>query len=194
MKTDALIVFVREPEFGKVKTRLAKGIGEEKALQVYRLLLAHTKEIIRPLDCDIYIFYAGEINPNDCWNNLYKRRQQGPDLGTRMSGAFDSLFIARYKNVLIIGSDCYQLTTAIIQQAFSKLKTNEVVIGPAMDGGYYLLGSSTFMPELFKNKDWSTDQVFDQTVNDLQSINYAVLEKLYDVDEEADLKASGLKI
>lgn len=192
----ALIVFVRHPELGKVKTRLAKAIGDEKALQVYQLLLAHTNQITINLNCQKFIFYTESIEVNDTWSNeIYiKKKQTGTDLGKRMHNAFKQLFEQNFKKVLIIGSDCYQLKKDMIKEAFQLLNQNEIVIGPTFDGGYYLLGMNHLVPELFANKFWSTDQVFKQTLLDIQNLNlsFAQLQYLHDVDEAADLQLNGI--
>jgi rSAM/selenodomain-associated transferase 1 len=187
----ALIIFVRHPELGKVKTRLAKVIGDEQALAVYNLLLSHTRQISIPLNCRKFIYYADQVIEHDIWTfpGYTKRQQFGEELGARMSNAFKELFEQGFKRVMIIGSDCYQLQTRLLEQAIDALNDNDVVIGPTFDGGYYLLGSNQYIPELFTEKDWSTDQVATQTISTISQLkmNHSLLEKLHDVDEAADL-------
>ena len=194
----ALIIFVRPPELGKVKTRLAKTIGDERALAVYRLLLNHTLQITKPLLFQKFIYYADSIVENDQWNQpgYIKRKQFGNDLGEKMQHAFDELFAEGFEKVLIIGSDCYQLQTSTIEKAVDQLHTHSVVLGPTYDGGYYLLGMNAFIPALFENKTWSTDQVLTESIADLTPLNtsYSLLETLHDVDEEADLEVSGIQL
>ena len=194
----ALIIFVRHPELGKVKTRLAKVIGDEKALKVYQLLLQHTREVTLPLNCRKFIYYADGIAEHDSWSDpgYTKRQQFGEDLGLRMANAFKELFEQGFKRVLIIGSDCYQLQTTILDHAIAVLNDYPVVIGPAFDGGYYLLGMSSFIPELFKAIRWSTDQVYKQTIANLTTLSqpFILLEQLHDVDEAADLEVNGIII
>jgi rSAM/selenodomain-associated transferase 1 len=194
----ALIVFVRHPELGKVKTRLAKVIGDDKALSVYNLLLSHTRQITIPLNCRKFIYYTDQVIEHDTWTfpGYTKRQQFGEDLGARMSNAFKELFEQGFKRVMIIGSDCYQLQTAIVEQAIAGLADNDVVIGPTFDGGYYLLGSNRYIPELFMDKAWSTDQVINQTVATVNQLklNYNLLGKLHDVDEAADLELNGIPV
>lgn len=196
--TTALIIFVRNPELGKVKTRLASTIGQEKALAVYRQLLAHTHQISVPLSCRKFVYYADDIAEYDLWNDpgFTKRQQFGNDLGERMSNAFKELFDQGFTQVLIIGSDCYQLQTEILQEAIHFLAIKEVLLGPTFDGGYYLLGSNRFIPELFTNKTWSTDQVMFQTLQDLHQLELSchLLPKLHDVDVAADLKVNNITI
>ena len=142
MKNNALIIFTRNPQLGKVKTRLAESIGEEKALEIYRALLEHTQSITLNLDCDKFVFYDQNIENNDIWlESVYdKKLQFGVDLGAKMQNAFNQLFELGYKNCIIIGSDIFDFKDFHIQDAFYKLQFSDVVIGPAEDGGYYLLG------------------------------------------------------
>ena len=186
----ALIIFVRKPEKGKVKTRLAATLGEEKALSIYIELLQYTQIIAAATTADKYVFYSDYIQQNDLWSGSgFKKKLQGNyDLGGKMEEAFSILFEEGYAKVVIIGSDCFELSTAIIEQAFKLLEENEVVIGPASDGGYYLLGMKKLWPFIFENKQWSTENVFQQTLNDLQKENipYGELITLTDVDTEED--------
>ncbi|MES2111235.1 MAG: TIGR04282 family arsenosugar biosynthesis glycosyltransferase [Bacteroidota bacterium] len=194
----ALILFVRHPELGKVKTRLAKGIGDDKALAVYNLLLSHTRQITIPLNCRKFIYYTDQVIEHDIWTfpGYTKRQQFGEDLGARMSNAFKDLFEQGFKRVVIIGSDCYLLQTAILEQGITALADKDVVIGPTFDGGYYLLGSNHYLPQLFTDKAWSTDQVTNQTVATINQLEltYSLLEKLHDVDEAADLELNGIRV
>jgi rSAM/selenodomain-associated transferase 1 len=187
----AIIIFVRNAELGKVKTRLAATIGELNALKVYQFLLRHTFGMVKALTCDKYVFYAESINTEDQWNgdNIFKRQQLGDDLGSRMKNSFREVFDLGYENVLIIGSDCYELTTQIVTEAISILSGNDVVIGQAVDGGYYLLGMKQLHQSFFNNKSWSSSTVFTDTLKDIEQLglSYAVLPLLNDVDEEKDI-------
>jgi uncharacterized protein len=191
----AIIIFVRNPQPGKVKTRLAATLGDEKALQVYKELLLHTKQITTPVAADKYVYYFEEIATTDLWDasGFFKKLQCDDDLGGKMKHAFKELFAAGYEDVIIIGSDCFELTTAIIGEAFTLLKKNDAVIGPAKDGGYYLLGMKKLIEPVFENKQWSTDTVFGQTINDFTENNFSFvcLPVLTDIDTEADLNCSG---
>ncbi|MDQ2862429.1 MAG: TIGR04282 family arsenosugar biosynthesis glycosyltransferase [Bacteroidota bacterium] len=193
----ALIIFVRNPVLAKVKTRLAASLGNEKALEIYKMLLAHTNTISKNLEADKYIFYEDFINTNDIWqNDTYRKElQHGTNLGDRMKNAFDNLFKNGYEKVIIIGSDCYELTNDILNDAFYQLTKNDIVIGPANDGGYYLLGMNQFIPELFKDKKWSSESVYTDTVNQVKKINkkFYNLPLLSDVDEEKDIDYEKLK-
>ena len=187
----ALIVFVRTPELGKVKTRLAKTMGEEEALEVYKYLLNHTKDVVNKLEIPVFIYYAGLMKSQDIWNtqNFKKRLQSEGDLGHRMMDAFTEVFAHGYAKVMIIGSDCYELTSEIIIQGINTLEYNDIVIGPAADGGYYLLGMKKVISDLFINISWSTKHVLNETIGVAQNLHltYELLPVLNDVDEEKDV-------
>ncbi len=190
--TSALIIFVRNPVLGKVKTRIAKDLGDFAALEIYKRLLNHTYSITKYLAVDRYVFYADFINHNDLWKNPdYKKElQTGSDLGERMKNAFDLLLKKSYSRIAIIGSDCFDLTESIINEAMEALEKKQVVIGPSLDGGYYLLGMNTFIQQLFENKNWSTESVYYDTIRDLSNLKYPyhLLPRLSDVDNVEDCK------
>ena len=188
---NALIIFVRNPVLGKVKTRLAQTMGDEEALKVYKALLLKTHETVQEINCDKYIFYHDNIGHNDSWPaSIYKKELQVTGtLGEKMTAAARQIFDKGYEKLLIIGSDCYALTAAIIETAFAQLSNVDVVIGPATDGGYYLIGQSRFIPALFALKEWSTPQVLQDTlaICSANSIPVYQLPMLSDVDEEKDI-------
>ncbi len=190
----ALIIFVRNPVLGKVKTRLAETLGAENAFKIYQKLLQYTHDITKDVAVDKYVFYADYINNDDLWENeiYYKEMQTGFDLGERMKNAFEFLFDKGYKEITIIGSDCYELTAGILEIAFDQLKDVDIVIGPSKDGGYYLLGMNIFIPQLFEKKYWSSRTVLSETINEINSHNYSLhqLQALNDVDEEKDVTFS----
>ena len=186
-----LIIFVKNPIRGQVKTRLAKDIGDDKALIVYRTLLKKTHQITQPLSCTKWVMYSDRIEKNDIWQaGFEKHLQQGKDLGARMLNAFETGFDQAFDNICIIGSDCFELTTQIIASAFDTLDHNEFVIGPAFDGGYYLLGMKSLHKALFAQKDWSTSSVLNDTIKDIEATgkNLFKLPVLSDIDELRDLK------
>ena len=196
MQKKAIILFTKNPEFGKVKTRLAKTLGNEKALEIYKKLLLHTQQIVAPVLVDKFVFYSDEIIGNDAWSNeIYRKKlQKGLDLGERMKNAFQELFELNYNSICIIGSDCFELNSEIINSAFQLLKNNDVVIGPTFDGGYYLLAMNQLHSHLFENIVWSTETVFEETVFKIEKNNLskAILVKLNDVDEEIDVPRQWL--
>jgi len=186
-----LIIFYRNPELGKVKTRLAATLGDANALAIYHKLIAHTRSITEKLPIDKFVFYSHFVDREDNWSNenYEKYLQQGVDLGAKLSAAVQSGFEKGYKSICVIGSDCLELSEQIIRDAFKSLDRNDAVIGPAKDGGYYLLGTNKFFPQLFQKKDWSTSSVFDQTLGDFKRMNisFKTLPTLTDVDYEYDL-------
>ena len=197
MSDSLILVFVKHPEVGKVKTRLAKTIGHEAALAIYRSLLEYTKGLVLQLEVDTCVFYGNMIPDTDLWKeaSFNRKLQYGEDLGARMNEAFSWAFGEGYKKVVIIGSDCAELTVEILEKAFERLEKYEYVIGPAKDGGYYLLGMKALLPSLFKHKAWSTDTVFTDTIEDLEASSkpFICLPTLSDIDTEEDLKGTFLE-
>jgi len=188
---DALIIFTKNPEAGKVKTRLAATLGNEAALSVYVQLLSYTVSITNYLPVDKFVFYSNHILQEDIWNNkhFFKQVQAGSDLGERMKNALDVTFQDGYDKIVIIGTDCPDLNAGIIMNAFAYLNSHDVVIGPAEDGGYYLLGMKQLYSELFENIIWSTNTVLNETQMKCTALqlNYYLLPVLKDIDEEKDL-------
>lgn len=189
----ALIIFTRNPEIGKVKTRLAKTIGNLAALKVYRKLLEHTLHITRPLEVDKFVFYSEQIQENDHWDaaTYFKELQNGVDLGERMHHAFELLFKKGYRQIVIVGSDIFELTTTDIQEAFTHLDSTNYVVGPALDGGYYLLGMNALKKKLFENKKWGTKTVLKETLKNLEQEQVVLLATKNDIDTYDDLKKSS---
>ena len=190
MSKNLLIIFTRNPELGKVKTRLAKAIGEENALTIYKTLLDRTERTTRNLSCDKAVYYSVKIREHDIWDaSIYQKHQQhGDDLGVRMHNAFFEAFNNNYDKVVIIGSDLYDLNPSHINEAFKALDKNDIVIGPAHDGGYYLLAMKSLYSQVFKNKNWGTSTVFKGTLKDLKNKDFYLLETLNDIDVYNDLK------
>ncbi|WP_371412752.1 TIGR04282 family arsenosugar biosynthesis glycosyltransferase [Kordia sp. SMS9] len=183
------MTFTRNPELGKVKSRLAKGIGEKAALEVYIQLLEHTKSVLQQIDVDKCVWYSVAVRKNDLWNDkIYQKKAQiGDDLGARMLNSFKDAFQNNYEKVIIIGSDLYDLRPTHIQEAIDALDTNDVVIGPAKDGGYYLLGMKTLHEKAFAPKAWGTETVLADTLKELDSQKIQLLETLNDIDYAEDL-------
>jgi len=211
---NALIVFIKYPEPGKVKTRLAKDIGNEKACAIYKLLAERVIKNIfskNPLTYDVHIFFTPADKKNEIteWlksilDNNQKAKaqyspQEGSDLGERMSNAFKEILQEKgCKKCIIIGTDCPEIDTTLIENAFGVLKEKDIVIGPCTDGGYYLLGMSRpvpvsfeqgFVPDLFIDIDWSTDRVFKQTMEKVRknNVSCSILKILTDIDTQEDL-------
>mgnify|MGYP003640019366 CR=1 FL=1 len=191
-----LIVFIKNPVLGTVKTRLAASIGDEKALVVYNDLVEKCRNECLAVNAERHIFYSKQIS-DDAWSEEYflKYVQSEGDLGIKITDAFRSIFKEGGK-VIIIGSDCYDLDAHTIEDAFEKLDDSDVVIGPANDGGYYLLGTNNFHPELFQDITWSTEKVLKETVKQANTNNLSVslLKELIDLDTLEDLQKSGYKL
>lgn len=185
---NALIIFARNPELGKVKTRLAAQIGAAPALAIYLKLLQHTRLIALQAACEKYVFTTEPLQ-DDFWQGFNLKNQGSGDLGEKMMCAFEYLFNKGHQKAVIIGSDCPGLSTQHIENAFDALDSNDVVIGPAHDGGYYLLGMKKLHLPIFQNKRWSTTAVFDETVTTLKmlGLSFHLLEVLTDVDVAEDL-------
>ncbi|CAM4110623.1 TIGR04282 family arsenosugar biosynthesis glycosyltransferase [Zobellia roscoffensis] len=185
-----LLIFTRNPQLGKCKTRLAATVGNEVALDIYKFLLNHTVDITKNLSAAKQVWYSEEIWTDDIWSpSIFdKRLQQGNDLGIRMAKAFQDGFASGYERIIVIGSDMFDLDQDDLQNAFSELKKNDFVIGPAEDGGYYLLGMNRFKPELFVQKNWGNETVLADTLNDLKNEKYHILEERNDVDIYEDIK------
>ncbi len=190
MPKNLLLVFTRNPELGKVKTRLAKTVGNATALKIYIFLLKRTRDIAVKVAADKAVYYSVKIRENDIWDaSIFQKHQQvGEDLGIRMLHAFKNGFKAGYEKVIIIGSDLYDLTSETIENAIIALENNEVVIGPAEDGGYYLLGMNSLEEKIFKNKDWGTETVRKDTLEDLKDKKVFLLGELNDVDVFEDIE------
>lgn len=197
----ALLIFTKNTVSGHVKTRIAATMGNETALAVYQSLLSHTIEVTNYLPFDKTVFYSSLIEAEDLWNNkIYKKQiQSGSDLGSRMQNAFEHSFEKGNAAVAIIGTDCFEITSAIIMDAFAWLQTHDVVVGPATDGGYYLLAMKQMHRYLFQDIEWSTSEVLKNTlaICDKLNLSFHLLPQLSDVDTEADLteeqKAKYLK-
>ena len=185
-----LIVFTKNPELGKCKTRLAKTIGDINALKVYKHLLQHTAKVTQEIKADKEVFYSQEPIQKDDFSSTYfsKKTQTGLDLGEKMNNAFQQGFLNKYEKVVIIGSDLFDLETTDIEEAFAQLEQSDYVMGPAKDGGYYLLGMKKFTPEIFQQINWSTSTVLEETLQLLENKKVVLLQEKNDIDTIEDIK------
>lgn len=197
MPEKAVIIFIKNAIPGKVKTRLASVIGNEAALQVYLKLVEHTSKVVNVLEYDKLLYYSDFIPENDPSDfvNSKKFLQAGSDLGQRMENAFRDAFSAGYENVVVIGTDCLQIQADEVCTAFKILEEQDAVIGPAYDGGYYLIGMNKLLTDLFRNKTWSSPNLLNQTTESLVNLNltYKLLPMLADVDEYTDLVEQNIE-
>jgi rSAM/selenodomain-associated transferase 1 len=186
----ALIIFQKNPEPGKVKTRLAATIGDENAMKIYNVLVNHTHALASKIDAKKYLFFSNFIENDEKWSKYERKVQTGEDLGLRMFNAILEVKREGAEQIVVLGTDCYELTDSIINEAFHKLENNDYCIGPAVDGGYYLIGTKTPDDEVFLGKEWSTEHVFREAKQSIQDKGkkLAILEALSDVDYEEDLK------
>jgi rSAM/selenodomain-associated transferase 1 len=192
---ERLIVFAKAPRLGKVKTRLCPPLSTEQALELHRALVEDTLErlqkISRPnLEHWIYISEAlanpADLTIPDSW---IQRIQQGKDLGERLAGAFRSAFDDGIERIVVLGSDSPTVPLDCVHEAFDELARYDAIIGPCLDGGYYLLGCSQFIPEILQGVSWGKVTVLRETTDALQrvqkSFNYLI--DWYDVDTDEDL-------
>jgi rSAM/selenodomain-associated transferase 1 len=190
VKNKKIVVFVKNAVPGKVKTRLAKTVGDKEALKVYLRLLEITKREVLKVDANKEVWYAWDIGKDDIWEEeiFSKKIQIDGDLGEKMKNAFEDSFKNGCNKMVLIGSDCPTLTSKIMGEAFAKLDDNDVVFGPSEDGGYYLIGMSSYKPEVLEGIDWSTERVMEQTELKAQEngIKLAKLQVLNDIDNEHD--------
>lgn len=191
MNKELVIVFVKNIKLGKVKTRLAKTIGNQGAFEVYSELVKVTENATKKLSADILIYFSDAIVQTK-WQDNHKTVQQGHDLGERMKNAFKKGFEDGYKRIVLIGSDLPDITENHINNGLKKLKELDVVFGPAEDGGYYLIGLSEMYDCIFDNKPWSQSHLLEETLIELEHKNIKVdtLETLNDIDTWEDLVSS----
>ncbi|MCG6141945.1 TIGR04282 family arsenosugar biosynthesis glycosyltransferase [Leptospira mtsangambouensis] len=192
MGKNKLIIFAKQPELGKVKTRLAVSIGEDQTLKIYKELLNITKKITSTLLVEkiVYWDHLPLENPLEFEFGDSTKVQAEGDLGFKMKTAFEDEFRSNFGKVVIIGTDCPFLTKEILEKAYLSLDATDFVIGPAMDGGYYLLGMREFFPYVFDSIPWSTSEVLPLTLEVIQKNKRTVtlLAELNDIDDINDLK------
>ncbi|MEH1789952.1 TIGR04282 family arsenosugar biosynthesis glycosyltransferase [Nostoc sp.] len=191
-----LIIFTRYPEPGKTKTRLIPVLGIVGAANLQRQMSEYTifqvQELQKAIDISMEVrFTGGDSQLMEDWLGLdlvYRSQSEG-DLGLRMARSLFEAFQSGMEQVIIIGTDCPGVNAQILATAFEKLDAFDLVLGPAIDGGYYLIGLRQPIPELFVNIDWGTNGVFQKTVDIAQKLNlsYVNLSPLADVDRPEDL-------
>ena len=192
-----LLVFAREPRRGQVKTRLIPELGEDKATRMYHRMLEHTLEQGSALaDCQLELWcdWTGD-DCSDCLRlarqyTFALHRQTGGDLGERMGFALKAA-LESSNQVILIGSDCPEYSTAYLTRAFDALMQHDVVLGPAFDGGYVLIGMSRYVADLFTGIPWGSNQVLDLTRERIYEagLNLYELPVVRDVDMPEDIKA-----
>lgn len=196
---NALLLFVKNPQLGHVKTRLAATLGPEKALEVYRYLMHHTREVTLQVPVHRWLFYSKEVFWEDDWSNDEFQKwvqDPSPDLGQKMFSAFSMAQQKGLQKVMILGSDCFQITPELLKNAFEQLDSHPVVLGPATDGGYYGLGvnfalgvTHDHLSTIFLDKTWSHADVAHEARAAFQTcgLRHVELPTLSDVDVEEDI-------
>jgi rSAM/selenodomain-associated transferase 1 len=188
MKKELVLVFQKNAILGKVKTRLAAGLGETQALEIYRQLLDKTYLALRNFPVPIWTYFSDFIPENPTYPTGNRMVQVGQDLGERMKNAFAGCFELGMEKIVLIGTDCPSLEGKHIIQAFEALNQSDLVLGPARDGGYYLIGMSRRADFLFEGITWSSEWVLSQTLAlaEEQGFDTTLLPILEDIDTLED--------
>ncbi len=196
MPTNCLIIFTRYPEAGRSKTRLVPVLGADGAARLHQKMAENTVEQARCLqqivavDIEVW-FVGGDLDLMTAWlgEDLVFQQQPIGDLGDRMCAAMKSAFSKGYQAVVIVGTDCPDLDATLLADSFQALQHHQLVIGPAIDGGYYLIGLQALIPELFAGINWSTATVLPETlaIADRLGLKPLLLPCLTDIDVPQDL-------
>lgn len=195
-----MFIFAKEPEIGKVKTRLKHYFSKGRLLNLYKAFIKDTLDIAKEVDCEEkYLAYFSKKSPK-----LLKKiskgfkfyKQRGGDIGERMHNAFKYAKAKNAKEIIIIGSDAPTLPFTFINNAFKQLNNYDIVLGPSLDGGYYLIGLKNPCFEIFKGIKWSSDKALEDTIKNAKTLGKKItlLKKWYDVDEMASLRLLGLEL
>ena len=190
MHKNALIYFIKAPILGKVKTRLAKSIGAEKATAFYLHCVEKLLSLKAPLNCDIFVAYDN-VEDNIPLPSCLLFLQSKGDLGQRMQDAFAHVFTQGYQNIILLGSDIPEVDETILEEAFALLSSSDALLSPTLDGGYYLIGfhAHTFTCTAFQDIIYSRNDVFEKTLQQLKPLHVSMGKTLRDVDTIDDLKA-----
>ena len=196
VKGELAIAFMRAPEKGRVKTRLAKGVGEEKALIWYQIFSLHMLSVMEASSFPFCIHFCppeGEELLREWLGDHEFIPQVSGDLGARMAEAFTHAFEQGYSRVVLVGTDVPGAKVGHFNQAFAALKQGDAVIGPSLDGGYWLIGftASAFDPHIFSSMEWGHPRVGEITRARLaeKKLSVSLLSPLGDVDTLSDLQA-----
>ena len=195
---ESLVLFAKPPVLGKVKTRLAHTLGEADALNVYAALLKDSlslmsqwlqRETQGPQRARVYLSEAGDTQET-LWDGLETYLQRGKDLGERMENCFAQEWDEGAHKVVLIGADAPMLPFYFLRQAFDALNWHDLVLGPAFDGGYWLVGAKEKTPPIFKDIQWSSSKVMEETMQKLKGsdVDATLLPFWYDVDDIDDVR------
>ena len=190
---DILLVFAKAPRPGEVKTRLTPFLTSGEAARLYEAFLRDALYLYARLEVDLRLYLAPPLldeDLDDIPDRISVCEQEGDGLGARMAHAFETVFADGYDRAAVIGTDHPTLPLAFVRRAFTALgQARSVCIGPSADGGFYLLGMSTFVPELFEGMTYSHEAVFRDTLarSEATDAETTVLPRWYDVDRPEDL-------
>lgn len=189
MNKNLVIVFCKNFLHGQVKTRLANSIGDSCALKVYRLLVDKTISVLKGIEEDVVVFHSDFVPNNEDWSfTIHQKIQVGNNLGNRMKNAFKWGFKMNYKNICIVGTDLWNVEKNIFKKTFKSLKKHDIVFGPSLDGGYYLLGLKKLNVSIFNIKSWGSSKVLEDSINQIDCNNSVFfLPELNDIDTKEDL-------
>jgi len=186
-----VIMFVKEPKLGFVKTRLAKSTGDEFALVLYQFFVHDLLYTLQGGTNDFKLCGYPKLDIINEKFGKYDNFLQGEgDLGVKMQKAFEQMFDKGYEKIILIGSDTPHITNAAFNEAFEKLEQNDIILGPSADGGYYLIGfnKKTFVKDVFEDITWSSPQVLEQTLQKLHTKEVYFTQELNDIDTIEDLE------
>lgn len=188
MRKDLLLVFQRNAVLGKVKTRLALGVGQSRALEIYRYLVAYTHRMLSSVSVPVALFVDEELMDHSLPSVEWMCLQEGSNLGEKMANAFQKSAALGAERMVLIGTDCPTLDVELLMQAFNELNQVDLVLGPASDGGYYLVGMKKMHPRLFEGITWSTSTVLKETLKlaEREGLSVHLLPELSDVDTATD--------
>jgi uncharacterized protein len=197
----ALLVFAKTPKPGKVKTRLLAAVSAEVASALHGACVADTLRLARKLrGCEVFVYAAGGtsyfrklVKGGGSGARVRVLPQRGADLGARMESAFRKCLAMGYREVVVIGADTPWMGVERVRRAFAALKANDVVIGPAEDGGYYLLGMRRMVPEIFRGIPWGTERVLELTLKKIAALKLRkrLLRRDFDLDRPEDLRRAA---
>lgn len=199
MAKTSLNIFAKSPILGTVKTRMCPPLSRTQCLHLHQILVNHTLRLLQPLcssEVEIVVCFTGTLNQALGYadrlavpKSFLVDIQVGKDLGERLQNTLTTRMKAGYSEVIFIGTDCPRLCLETVQYAIKSLGHQDVVIGPANDGGYYLIGFSSYIPAILQGIHWGTSEVYKQTVDRLilQSVQWESMQLQSDLDTFGDL-------
>ena len=198
MSKEVLSIFVKNLIPGTVKKRLAKDLGIDLAIEIYKELVGITAETTDILEINKCVYYSDYIESNDQFDDAkyQKHIQEGKDLGQRMQNCFYDAFELDFDKMILIGSDTPDITDQIISQGFAELDKHDIIIGPAQDGGFYLIGMKKPHENLLNKRAYGHEEVLNELLDEIENRNLSVfkLPTLIDIDVKDDLKKAGIEI